>query len=87
MGGSGSGWQGSKKTTVEESLTLSIKRLVQDGVIVSGECRTVPRGGAVEARGRAASFWYEANAVDPADTWFRIIAHVNGEPVDSASAS
>jgi hypothetical protein len=32
--------------------------------------------------GAARLLWYEANAIDAADAWFRIIAHVNGEPVD-----
>lgn len=40
MGGSGPGWRGSKKTTVEESLTLSIKQVMEAQVIVPGTWRS-----------------------------------------------
>jgi hypothetical protein len=36
MGGRGSGWQGERKTTVEEGLVLDIKELVAKGALVPG---------------------------------------------------
>ena len=36
VGGYGSGWQGSKKTTVEDSLCLSISSLVKKKALVAG---------------------------------------------------
>jgi hypothetical protein len=36
MGGYGSGWQGSKKTTVEDSLCLSMAALVKKNALVAG---------------------------------------------------
>ena len=39
MGGRGSGWQGERKTTVEEGLTLDIKVLVAMGALVHGAYR------------------------------------------------
>ena len=39
LGGYGSGWQGSKKATVEDGLTLDIKRLVEEWVIALGGTR------------------------------------------------
>ena len=37
MGGYGSGWQGQRKATVEESLTLSASALTRKGVLVTGQ--------------------------------------------------
>lgn len=36
MGGYGSGWQGSKRETVNDSLSLSIAALVRKGALVAG---------------------------------------------------
>jgi len=39
MGGMGSGWQGQRKTTVEEGLVLDIKDLVAKGALIPGAYR------------------------------------------------
>jgi len=39
MGGRGSGWQGERKTTVEEGLTLTVKDLVSIGALDRAWCK------------------------------------------------
>jgi len=82
MGGFGSGWQGAKKATVEEGLTLSIRRLVEEQVIKLGGWRAGSWAWSYEGQEPFAHLSYEANTVDPDDAWFRIVGRVNGEPVD-----
>lgn len=82
MGGSGSGWRGTKKTTVEEGLTLSITRLVEKKVIGHGQHRTGIWGWSYGGSKWIAHLSYEVNTVDPANAWFRIEHHVNGKPID-----
>lgn len=82
MGGYGSGWEGSKKTTVEDSLTLDIKRLVEAQVIAPGRCRSGTWAWSYPEEEPYARISYEAHVIDPADAWFRISGRVNDEPVD-----
>jgi hypothetical protein len=56
MGGTGSGWQGQRKTTVEEGLTLDVKDLVAKGALVPGAYRR----GSLTWQGDGSEFEYES---------------------------
>ena len=56
MGGRGSGWQGERKTTVEEGLTLDVKALVAIGALVPGAYRR----GSLTCRSDGSEFEYES---------------------------
>ena len=84
MGGPGSGrhW-GCGRATVEDGLTLDIRKLVRDGGIQPGQWRSgtltwrrVPSG---EETG---SIGYEANLIAPDDAWIRLHYRQNEEPRD-----
>lgn len=82
MGGIGSGWQGPKKLTVEESLTLDMKRLVEAGAVAPGRRRSGVWAWRYSGEEPFARLSYEANATELGDAWFRISGRVNDEPVD-----
>ena len=84
MGGSGSGrsW-GFGRSTVEDSLTLDINKLVRDGMIRTGVwCSGNLIWRQVSTGEKTASIAYEANAKDPYGAWFRVHYRVNGELQD-----
>ncbi len=82
MGGYGSGWQGSRKTTVEECLTLSIKRLVDEGAIAPGCQRSGTWSWSYPGEQPHAQISYTTQTLGFSDPWFRISARVGGAPVD-----
>lgn len=84
MGGYGSGWRGTKKVTVEKSLSLSMTDLVRKGAAVPGlwtRGSWVWRQGCVESR-VIASIGYEANLVDAEAAWLRLHYSASGEEMD-----
>jgi hypothetical protein len=85
MGGPGSGrWNGhDKRTTAEECLVLSIaqlfrQRAVLPGARTSGSC-TWTRMGETKPY---ATIGFEADTVDPAQAWMRLLYTANHNPVD-----
>src|SRR4051794_3753649 len=83
MGGYGSGWQGSKKTRVEDCLVLSAATLVHKKALVAGAWTSGSWGWTCEgAAAQHATIGYEASLIDPADAWLRLHYRANGEPVD-----
>src|SRR4051794_41909419 len=83
MGGHGSGWQGSKRTRVEDCPVLSLTTLVRKGALVAGAWTSDSWCWTYE--GEAAphtTIGYEASLIDPADAWLRLHYRANGEPVD-----
>ena len=81
MGGYGSGCQGSSKAIVEDSLTLSIKRLVEEEVVALGRWQSGTWMWSYPGEEPHASISYEVHTLDPADPWLRISGRVGGEPV------
>ena len=83
MGGLGSGWQGSKKITVEASLSLSMPALLRKKALVAGAWTSGSWAWTYEGAERPhARLGYEANLVDLADSWLRLRYEVRGEAVD-----
>jgi hypothetical protein len=83
MGGFGSGWQGSKKATVEESLVLSIsalmrKKALEAGNRISGSWHWTIQG----QEWPHATIGYDADLRDPDAAWIRLHYKANDEPVD-----
>lgn len=83
MGGYGSGWQGSRRTRVEDCLVLSVAALVRAKALMaeawtSGSWCWTREGEAAPH----ATIGYEADLRDPADAWLRLHYRANGEPVD-----
>jgi hypothetical protein len=83
MGGPGSGWQGSKKATVEDALVLSIsvlmrKKALEAGNRISGSWHWTIQG----AERPHATIGYDADLRDHDAAWIRLHYTANGEPVD-----
>ena len=83
MGGLGSGWQGSKKATVEASLCLSMPALLKKKALVAGAWTSGSWAWIREgAEGPHATIGYEANLVDTSAAWLRLRYEARGEAVD-----
>ena len=83
MGGYGSGWQGPKRATVEDSLVLSVSALMRAGALVPGERMGGLWGWTYEGEDRPhAIVGYEADLTEPDDPWLRLRYHVGGERVE-----
>ena len=83
MGGYGSGWQGPKRATVEDSLVLSVSALTQAGALVPGERIGGLWGWRYEGEARPhAIVGYDANLTEPDDPWLRLRYDVSGERAD-----
>lgn len=83
MGGYGSGWQGSKKATVEGSLVLTAFALVRKKAIVPGARTSGAWGWTYDGDDRPhANIGYEADLRDQGNAWLRLYYRANGEPVD-----
>ena len=78
MGGYGSGWQGSKKTTVEDSLSLSISSLVKKKALVAGSWTRGCWQWSYEGSEPHARNGYEANLVDPDAAWLKLTYTATG---------
>jgi hypothetical protein len=85
MGGSGSGWQGAKKSTVEDSLSLSIVALVQKRALVPGAWTRGSWGWSYEGSEPHARIGYEANLIDPDAAWLRLTHTARDEPLKRRS--
>ena len=81
-GGSGSGWQGAKKATVEDSLSLSMAALMRKKALVPGSWTRGSWQWSYEGSEPHASIGYEANLVDPDTAWLRLVYTANGTPMD-----
>jgi hypothetical protein len=82
MGGCGSGYNGSKKQTVEEGLTLSISAMMREGALnpgraTSGEWLWLYPGHEPHAR-----IGYRADMTDSDQATIRLIYRANGNPMD-----
>jgi hypothetical protein len=82
MGGYGSGWQGSKKTTVEDSLCLSISSLVKKKALMPGSWTRGSWQWSYQGSSPHARIGYEANLVDPDAAWLRLTYTASGTPMD-----
>lgn len=81
MGGLGSGFQGARKCTVEDGLTLSIKALLEKGAFVPGKGMAGTWYWLYPGREPHASLKYTADLRDPAQAWCELRYSVRGEPV------
>src|SRR5262249_15152516 len=77
MGGSGSGWRGPKKDTVEESLVISIKTLAQIGALNPGR-----RTGTLRCSGQPSIECRMSMDHDRGTIWLRYTAY--GQSMDYA---
>ena len=83
LGGYGSGWQGSKKATVEGSLVLTASVLVRKKALVLGAQTAGSWGWIYEGEdGPHATMRYEADLRDTDNAWLRLHYRANGEAVD-----
>ena len=83
MGGSGSGWQGAKKSTTENSLCLSMSALLGKKALVPRRWTSGSWGWTYEGEERShANIGYEASLSDHQDAWLRLHYTANGEAVD-----
>ena len=82
MAGLGSGWRGSKKTTVEDSLCLSIAALVKKKGLVPGSWTRGTWQWSFEDSEPHARIGYEANLVDLGAAWLKLTYTANGNPMD-----
>jgi hypothetical protein len=83
LGGFGSGWQGPKKATVEESLVLTASTLVRRGALVPGARTSGWWGWTGEGEDEPhATIGYEANLMDPEAAWLRVHYQWRGESID-----
>jgi hypothetical protein len=83
MGGWGSGWQGPRKTTVEESLVLTASALARRKVLIHGARTSGSWGWTYEGEDKPhATIGYEANLIDSEAAWLRLHYQCRGEPAD-----
>ena len=83
LGGYGSGWQGSKKATVEGSLVLTASALVRKKALVPGAQTAGSWGWTYEGEdGPHATVLYEADLRDTDNAWLRLHYRADGEAVD-----
>jgi hypothetical protein len=79
LGGFGSGWQGSKKATVEGSLVLTASALVRKKALVPGAQTAGSWGWTYEGEdGPHATIRYEADLRDTDNAWLRLHYRANG---------
>src|SRR5262249_7140776 len=82
----GSGWQGSKKATVEGSLVLTASALVRKKALVHGAQTAGSWGWTHEGEdGAHATIRYEADLRDTDNAWLRLHYQANGEAVPSGT--
>ena len=82
VGGYGSSWQGSKKTTVEDGLCLSMSSLVKKKALVAGSWTRGSWQWSYEGSEPHARIGYEANLVDAEAAWLRLTYTASGNPMD-----
>jgi hypothetical protein len=83
LGGLGSGWQGSKKATVEGSLVLTASTLIRKRALIPGAWTRGSWGWTYDGDDRPiATIGYEADLTDQGNAWLRLHYRANEEPVD-----
>jgi hypothetical protein len=83
MGGYGSGWQGTKKATVEGSLVLTASSLVRKKALLPGARTSGSWGWTYDGDDKPhATIGYEADLTDQDKAWLRLRYRANGESVD-----
>ena len=83
MGGYGSGWQGPKKATVNDSLVLSVSDLLRKGVLVPGVWISGSWCWTYSGKDKPhATIGYEADLRDQEIASLRLNYRVKGQPVD-----
>jgi hypothetical protein len=83
LGGLGSGWQGSKKATVEGSLVLTASTLIRKRVLIPGAWTRGSWGWTYEGEDRPhATIGYEASLTDVENGWLRLHYRRNEQVVD-----
>jgi hypothetical protein len=83
MGGSGSGFQGTRKATVEDGLTLSMKALIDKRAFVPGSQTSGSWAWLYPGNEPHARIRYVANLRNPDDAWCELSYTANGHPVTS----
>src|SRR3954449_8336106 len=83
MGGYDSGWQGSRRTRVEDCLVLSAAALVRKKALVAGAWTSGSWGWTYEGEaGPPATGGDGGGPIDPARALVGLHYRVNGEPID-----
>ena len=82
MGGYGSGYQGPKKSAIEDGLTLSIVDLIRKRALVAGTRTWGEWMWRYPGREPLAQIGYAADLVDPNGGTMRLTYSVNGVPMD-----
>ena len=85
MGGCGSGtwYRWSKKTVVEDGLTLDLFKLVREKAIIPGKhVRGSLTWRSVRTGEKTASIGYEANMFDPNAAWMRLHYTSDGKQME-----
>jgi hypothetical protein len=82
MGGSGSGFQGTRKATVEDGLTLSLSALMAKGALVTGQITAGTWNWSYPGSPPHASIGYVGDMRVPDAATLRLHYKVNGEPLD-----
>jgi len=81
MGGFGSGFQGTRKCTVEDGLTLSMKALLDKGAFVPGKGTAGTWSWLYPGQEPHASIKYTADLRDPEQAWCELRYAVRDVPV------
>lgn len=83
MGGLGSGWQGEKKATVEDSVVLAASDLVRRKVVATGKWNVGTYSWTYEGADEPhMTIGFEADLADHGSAWLRLFYQVSGEPAD-----
>ena len=83
MGGIGSGFQGTRKATVEDGLTLSMKALLDKEAFQPGRMTAGTWSWLYPGQAPHASITYRADLRDPGQAWCELRYAVNGQSVAS----
>lgn len=82
MGGSGSGFQGTRKTAVEDGLTLSLSTMMRKGALVPGQLTTGTWCWSRPGQEPYARVGYIADMRSPDAATLQLRYSANGQPVD-----
>lgn len=82
MGGSGSGFQGTRKTAVEDGLTLSISTMMSKGALVPGQMTSGTWGWSYPGRASHASIGYVGDMRFPDAATLRLHYTANEDSAD-----
>ena len=81
MGGYGSGFQGARKSTVEDGLTISISAMLKKRALVPGSLTSGSWMWSYPGREPHAKIGYRANMIDIEDALITLDYSANGQPM------